>query len=170
MPSVVLITGMSGAGKSTLAELLRGKYGLVHFDGDCWIVGRDPVAEAGAIIPPEDFQAMPEKVPEIAKLKEAWNAEGRNIFAGGTPDIGPIERFYTPLVASVKEVHAANPGKGIVMSHAAFLREERDVLRKLFGDDFACLVLCSSSEVMQIVDWSERKRKQPRLVRLSRSM
>ena len=84
MPSVVLITGMSGVGKSTLAELLREKYGLVHFDGDCWIVGRDPVAEAGAKkIPPEDWQAMPGKVPEIAKSKEARNAEGRNIFAGG---------------------------------------------------------------------------------------
>lgn len=63
MPAVVLVSGMSGAGKSTLAELLCEKYGLIHFDADCWTVGRDPVAEAGATITPADFQAAPEKVP-----------------------------------------------------------------------------------------------------------
>lgn len=148
MPAVVLISGMSGAGKSTLAELLREKYGLVHFDADCWTVGRDPVAEAGAIITPEDFEGAAEKVPEITKLRMEYKDELTKVFQGGTADVEPVERFYNPMVAKVQEVRKANPGKGIVMSRAVFFRIERDVLRELFGDDFSCVVLCSSGELL----------------------
>eukprot|EP00931_Biecheleriopsis_adriatica_P054905 TRINITY_DN32353_c0_g1_i1.p1 TRINITY_DN32353_c0_g1~~TRINITY_DN32353_c0_g1_i1.p1 ORF type:complete len:259 (-),score=53.60 TRINITY_DN32353_c0_g1_i1:12-788(-) len=148
MPAVVLISGMSGAGKSTLAELLRERYGLIHFDADCWTVGRDPVAEAGATIKPEDFEAAAEKVPEITKLRMEYKEELTKVFQGGMADAGPVERFYSPMVAKVQEVRVANPGKGIVMSRAVFFRIERDVLRKLFGDDFVCVVLCLSGQLL----------------------
>lgn len=148
MPAVVLISGMSGAGKTTLADGLCAKHGMIHFDADCWIVGRDPVAEAGATITPEDFQGAETKVPEITKLRMGYMGELMKAFKGGTPDIAPIESFYKPLVAKVEELRAANPGVGIVVSRGSFLRQERDVCRALFGDDFACVVMCVSPELL----------------------
>ena len=55
------------------------------------------------------------------------------VFKGGTADVGPVERFYIPMVEKVQEVRQAHPGKGIVMSRAVFFRIERDVLRTLLG-------------------------------------
>lgn len=145
MPAVVLISGMSGAGKSTLAKLMCERHGFIHFDADCWTVGRDPVAEAGAMIKPEDFHAAAERVPEITKLRKEYTVELIKGFQGGTPDFSP---YYTAMVAKIQDVRTANPGMGIVLSSGVFLRQERDVLRALIGDDFTCVVMCMSPELL----------------------
>mmetsp|Transcript_129294 Transcript_129294/g.322289 ORF Transcript_129294/g.322289 Transcript_129294/m.322289 type:complete len:250 (-) Transcript_129294:65-814(-) len=149
MPAVVVISGSSGAGKSTLAELLSHKHGSIHFDGDCWTVGRDPVAEAGATITPEDFANAPDKVPEITKLRMEYKDEMLKAFRGSTMDEERLVKgFYGRMVASINEVRAANPGRVVLLSRASYLRQERNVLRKLIGDDLSCLVLCVSAELL----------------------
>jgi chloramphenicol 3-O-phosphotransferase len=148
MPKIVLVSGVPSAGKTTLAELLRDKCGWIHFDGDCWTVGRDPVTEAGANIMPEDFQNAAEEVPEITKLKMELKDVVMAILTGGHVDLVSMERFYGAMIAKIQEVRAEQPGKEIVLSRATFVRQERDVLRKLLGNDFACVMLCASPALL----------------------
>jgi cytidylate kinase len=149
MGRVVVVGGTFGAGKTTYCDVLGKKHGFVHFDSDCFVLGYDPVADAGKTLTGADQKNAAEKVPELTKLRFEYRAEReRALQSGDTPDVQRMVGLFKAIVAKIEEVRRANPEKDILVPRPVFFREERDIFRSLLGEDFACVMICCSNDVL----------------------
>ncbi|CAB9531934.1 expressed unknown protein (Partial), partial [Seminavis robusta] len=92
------ISGQSGAGKTTLGTNLSDHYGLVHFDGDVFYQGVDPIADAGVY---KQHTDRPEE------LKQKWSLVSENFGALFTGALVPIEDWADSMECLVQAVAEA---------------------------------------------------------------
>jgi len=139
MGRLVFVSGHSGAGKTTLAEGLKKHYGFVHFDGESWMCGLDPVAQS-AVTPTAEMLA--EVAPERAALARDMVDNCYNkISAGGEPVRESYENFYGAMLKDVRSCRAEFDRQDIVISHAPYLKTMRDYCRTQLGDELTVLVI-----------------------------
>lgn len=143
---LVFVTGYSGAGKTTLAEGLKHKHDFIHFDGESWMCGMDPIEEAG-VTPTAEVMAKVD--PDRAALSKAMQSCCAKITAGEEPEASAYENFYSAMLADVKASRAKLQGKDIVISHAPYLRVMRDFCRTQLDGDVIFLVINASVEVLR---------------------
>mmetsp|Transcript_73817 Transcript_73817/g.130958 ORF Transcript_73817/g.130958 Transcript_73817/m.130958 type:complete len:235 (-) Transcript_73817:81-785(-) len=147
MGRLVFVSGHSGAGKTTLAEGLKKHYGFVHFDGESWMCGLDPIAQS-AVTPTAEMLAKVS--PERAALAKDMAANCYNkISAGEEPVRSSYENFYGAMLADVRARRAETDGQDMVISHAPHLRIMRDYCRAEMGEELTVLVINASVAVLQ---------------------
>jgi len=144
---LVFVSGHSGAGKTTLAEGLKKHYGFVHFDGESWMFGMDPVAQSNVTPTAEILSKVP---PERAALARDMTENCYNkISAGEEPMREAYERFYRAMLEDVRARRAEMSGQDVVVSHAPYLRVMRDFCRTELGEDVTFLVINVPVVVLQ---------------------
>jgi len=142
-----MVSGHSGAGKTTLAEGLKKHHGFIHFDGESWMCGMDPVAQS-AVTP--SAEVMANVPPERAALGKDLNSRCYSkISAGEEPVRESYERFYSAMLEDVRARRAESPGQDMVVSHAPYLRAMRDFCRAELGGDLTVLVINADVAVLR---------------------
>eukprot|EP00927_Polykrikos_kofoidii_P062450 TRINITY_DN57262_c0_g1_i1.p1 TRINITY_DN57262_c0_g1~~TRINITY_DN57262_c0_g1_i1.p1 ORF type:complete len:238 (+),score=38.43 TRINITY_DN57262_c0_g1_i1:98-811(+) len=147
MGRLVFVSGHSGAGKTTLAEGLKKHHDFVHFDGESWMCGLDPIAQS-AVTPTAEMLATVS--PERAALAKDLSVNCYNkISAGEEPVSSSYENFYSAMLADVRSSRAEFDGRDMVVSHAPYLRVMRDFCRAELGEELTVLVLNATVELLQ---------------------
>eukprot|EP00930_Biecheleria_cincta_P069439 TRINITY_DN57184_c0_g1_i1.p1 TRINITY_DN57184_c0_g1~~TRINITY_DN57184_c0_g1_i1.p1 ORF type:complete len:238 (+),score=43.11 TRINITY_DN57184_c0_g1_i1:121-834(+) len=147
MGRLVFVSGHSGAGKTTLAEGLKKHYGFVHFDGESWMCGLDPVAQS-AVTPTQEMLANvpPERVALAKDMNENCYAK---ISAGQEPVHESYERFYAAMLKDVRACRAESEERNMVISHAPYLKIMRNYCRAQLGEDLTVLVINAPVTLLQ---------------------
>lgn len=147
MGRLVFVSGHSGAGKTTLAEGLKKHHGFVHFDGESWMCGLDPIAES-AVTPTAEM--LTQVSPERSALAKDMAANCYNkISAGEEPAHSAYENFYGAMLTDVRACRAEIDGRDMVISHAPYLRIMRDYCRAELGEELTVLVINAPVALLQ---------------------
>ena len=139
----VFVTGLSGAGKTTLGECLKKDDNFLHFNVDVWAFGGDAITESGKV---PDAEMKDKRDPELKQLFDNMYEKGLARISCGDPSMQVFEDFFTRLAPDVLAVRNQNPDRHLVVSFSVYLREVRDMVRRLFGEDLHFIVLNPSIE------------------------
>lgn len=161
MARVVVITGLGGSGKTSVAEELRSKHGFVHFDGDLWASGANPVA--GDYKAKLGEQAVPSAGPEHKERFTAYcnfllklrtdASQGESDSADVVDEPEAWRPFFTAFCEAVQRCRATlgdgdgNESPTLVVSYSIYLQSMRDFVRTALGENTTLLVLQLPREV-----------------------
>ena len=148
---LTLITGPPGSGKSTSAGIIAESQGWIFYEGDGFLLGFNPY-----VFPNESqVDARSEKPaligPGMAKRGEALSAFFVNQEALGsnaTTDRSATDRYFTLMAEDIKRERARVGGDWVV-SFAVKRRKDRDVFRKVLGEQLVCVVLDISLDLVK---------------------
>ena len=143
----IFITGRSGAGKTTVSESLKNEYNFIHFDGDQFPYGNNPIKQSGQVITGQHKENMTNNMKQIYNelmVKKGYFA----LFEGNKPDISVWKPFYTLFSNEIIKQRKIYPNKNMVISHAVYLREVRDLLRELLGNNLIFIILNTSTDLL----------------------
>lgn len=151
---IVLLAGLSASGKTSLGERLKASRpdDWIHFDGDTWMAGGDPVQESGHVVvglsgDPKDGQTLQQqqqqhKYTPLATLKDALSQAqtdgyGR-LFKNQPPDYAAFERFYglmcDDVAKVVNEQEDDHANKSIVLTHSVYCAQTRSFIKQRLED------------------------------------
>lgn len=124
---ILWLSGQSGAGKTTLGKNLSKMYhSFVHFDGDVYFSGGDPIHDAGTYKGNSDASS---------DLKVKWEIVVKNYNAlfDGIPV--PVEDWVPaldPLVHAAADVAKAQPPMDVAISFSVYQRPVREWIEGRF--------------------------------------
>eukprot|EP00164_Ancoracysta_twista_P000862 GFYU01001134.1.p1 GENE.GFYU01001134.1~~GFYU01001134.1.p1 ORF type:complete len:247 (-),score=37.26 GFYU01001134.1:70-810(-) len=142
--SLVFLCGACGSGKTSVAELLRESHGFVHFDGDAWQNGFDPIKDANFSMTPEYAKRAAEKSPEMTKLGTDMVIAFMHLRAGKDFDQSAFDKFYSTMCSDVKKEWDSS-NQSMVVTHCAYTRSTRDTIRKSLEKEGVKIVLLDAS-------------------------
>lgn len=156
MSGLVFITGLSGAGKTTLGERLKLENNFLHFNVDVWAFGGDAVVDSDKV---PDAAMNAKRDPEIKLLFDNMYENGiAKLLAGEEPVLSTFHEFFDRLVPAILEVRNNNPERDFVVTFSVYMRETRDYIRALLGQQLAFIVLNPSIEKVadrRVRHWQE---------------
>jgi len=132
-----------------IAEWLKKAHEFVHFDGDSWMNGFDPVEEADFQPTPGNLARMQHKPEPLATLFRDFLPNFAMMLGGQAFDEAALERFYVAMAESIKEQRAKFPGRHFTITHAVFTKKIRDCLRRELGDELEIVILTMSPEILR---------------------
>ena len=111
---VVFLVGPSGAGKTTLGENLKSHFGFLHFEGDQWSYGGDPLQDSAKGVIAENLDKRP---PDMVKIVDIATKDAYpSLFRGETVSILKWTPFYKMMVRDIERVRAQHRGRDMVIS------------------------------------------------------
>ena len=145
MARVIVITGLQGAGKTTLAEELRARHGFIHFDGDLWTSGANPVAgdyetELGLQQAPTMEAAHKQRFENLCtfllKLRSAQDPSSIDEPCLWQP-------FFAAFCQAVQDcrLNLAADSPGLVVSQSVHLESMREFIKQSLGENTCVLAL-----------------------------
>lgn len=124
--SLWICSGQSGCGKTTLGNQLKEVDGALHFDGDIFGAGGDPINETG--LPTAEHLAK-----RSAEMAAAWKLivkayEG--LWDGIDVPMEEWTTFLDLLIEEVKRTQAAHPERTLVVTFSIYVKAVRDYVRE----------------------------------------
>jgi len=145
-PRFVFVTGSSGSGKTSLSKGLKRENDFIHFDVDMWTNGGDPINNAGEAPMAEYTKNL---TPEIQNaIRTIVQKVYMNLWSNRAPDPKGWEKFYDLVLGVYMKRKKELEGRHIIFDHAVYVRENRDYIRKILGDDLVFLLLDTSGELL----------------------
>jgi len=145
-PRVVFVTGSSGSGKTTLCQNLKRENGFVHFDVDMWTNGGDPIKNAGEA-PDASFTKNLTQDIQLS-IQTIVQKVYMNLWSNRKPDPTGWEQFYSLCLKTYAERKDEFQNECVIFDHAVYVRENRDYIRQLLGEDLIFLLLDTSPELL----------------------
>ena len=144
------ITGPPGSGKSTTGGIIAKDHDWVNYEGDGFTFGFNPY------VFPNESQ-VDARSDKPALIGEGMLARGWAIvefgdnqmkrFANITTDRSPTDRFYNLMSEDILKERKRVGGDWIV-TYAVAKRADRDVIRKVLGEDLIFVVLDISLDLV----------------------
>jgi gluconate kinase len=144
------ITGPPGSGKSTIAGIIAKNHDWVYYEGDGFLLGFNPY-----VFPNESqVNARAEKPALIGKGMAARYAAIEDLFVNQyqlennkTSDRTPTDQYFTLMAENILKERNRVGGDWIAV-FALPKRADRDVMRKVLGDDLTFVVLDISLDLV----------------------
>jgi len=147
--NIVFISGPPGSGKSTIAGIIANTDNWIHYEGDGFYLGFNPYVfpnesqvEARSDKPSLIGPGMRKRMMALLKSLKNHHELEQNI----TTDRTPIDNYYTLMAENIKSERKRVGGDWII-SFAIEKRMDRDIFRKVIGDDLIFVVLDISKEL-----------------------
>jgi len=132
-----------------IAEWLKSRHAFVHFDGDSWMNGFDPVEEADFQPTQQNFARMQNKPEPLATLFNNFVPSFQMMLSGQAFNEAALDEFYTAMAESINKTRAKYPGRDVIVTHAVFTKKVRDCLRRELGEDLETIILTMSPEILR---------------------
>ena len=148
---IAFISGPPGSGKSTIAGILAKQHKWVYYEGDGFFLGFNPY-----VFPNESqVDARAEKPALIGAGMAARGGALVGFFfnqyqlnRNETTDRTPTEQYYELMAEDIKRERSRVGGNWVVV-YAITKRSDRDVFRRVIGDDLKFVVLDISLELVK---------------------
>ena len=148
--TLVILMGLPGSGKSTTGGIIAKDHDWVNYEGDGFSFGFNPY------VFPNESQ-VDARSDKPALIGEGMSARGLAIveffvnqmqrFANITTDRSPTDRYYNLMSKDILKERERVGGDWIV-TYAVAKRADRDVIRKVLGEDLIFVVLDISLELV----------------------
>jgi len=144
------ITGPPGSGKSTVAGIIAKDHDWIYYEGDGFFLGFNPY-----VFPNESQVNARSDKPAL--IGEGMAARGgalveflvnqEKLSANVTSDRSPTDRYYTLMAKDILKERKRVGGDWVVV-FAMAKRVDRDVIRKVLGNDLTFVVLDISLDLV----------------------
>ena len=148
---IAFLTGPPGSGKSTIAGLIAKKEKWVYYEGDGFFLGFNPYvfpnesqvearSEKPALIGP----GMSDRVAALAQFFINQDQIGKN----ETNNRRPTDHYYNLMAQDIKK-ERERVGGDWICAFAMNKRLDRDIFRKVIGEDLIFVVLDISLDLVK---------------------